>query len=130
VQTKEQLIVSDNCVDMDTEQLEQARASLPDLTTAADLAQIFQVLSDPTRVRIIALLADRELCVHAIAATLEMNQSAISHQLRTMRVMQLVRSRKEGRHVYYRLDDQHITTLFKQGLAHVQHRDLAGSRQS
>ena len=109
------------CADTDETQIAQARASLLSESLAGDLARVFQMLSDPTRLRIISLLAQHELCVHAIAATLELSQSAISHQLRTMRVLRLVQSRKAGRHVYYRLDDHHIADLFRQGIAHVQH---------
>jgi DNA-binding transcriptional ArsR family regulator len=109
------------CTQTDDIQIAQVQASLLDERLATDLAQVFQMLSDPTRLRIISLLAQHELCVHAITATLELSQSAVSHQLRTMRVLRLVQSRKAGRHVYYRLDDQHIADLFRQGLAHVQH---------
>ncbi len=96
-------------------------ASLVDGATAARLARVFQALSDPTRVRIISLLLEHELCVHTITEALGMQQSAVSHQLRTMRDMRLVRARKDGRHVYYTLDDRHIRDLFQQGLAHSQH---------
>jgi DNA-binding transcriptional ArsR family regulator len=96
-------------------------AAVLDIRTAGQLARVFQALSDPTRLRIIALLAGRELCVHTIVELLEMTQSAVSHQLRTMRDMRLVRSRKEGRHVYYTLDDAHIAELYALGLAHIQH---------
>jgi DNA-binding transcriptional ArsR family regulator len=109
------------CAETAETQIAQARVSLLEERHAVDLAQVFQMLSDPTRLRIISLLVQHELCVHAIVAALELSQSAISHQLRTMRVLRLVRSRKAGRHVYYRLDDQHIADLFRQGLAHVQH---------
>lgn len=90
-----------------------------DFATAQELARIFQVLSDPTRVRLVALLAEGELCVHTITAALGMTQSAVSHQLRTMRDMRLVRTRRAGRHIFYTLDDAHVTTLFRQALAHL-----------
>src|SRR3954447_15147162 len=92
-----------------------------DAVTAGRVVDIFQALSDPTRVRIISLLAERELCVHTIVEALGMSQSAISHQLRTMRDMRLVRARKDRRHVYYTLADRHIRDLYNQGLAHIQH---------
>lgn len=95
--------------------------SLLDVATATHVASMFQALSDPTRVRIISLLSERELCVHTIVEALDMTQSAVSHQLRTMRDMRLVRARKEGRHVYYCLEDGHIQDLYDQGLAHIQH---------
>ena len=92
-----------------------------DVHTAEQLARIFKALSDPTRVRIVALLAERELCVHDLAEALGMSHSAISHQLGTLREMRLVRFTKEGRHVFYTLDDDHIHSLFRQSLEHIQH---------
>ncbi|MFO7819277.1 MAG: metalloregulator ArsR/SmtB family transcription factor [Halanaerobacter sp.] len=83
------------------------------------LADTFKVLSDPTRIKIINALANKELCVCDISELLEMSQSAISHQLRKLREAKLVKHRKEGRTVYYSLDDYHIFQLFSQGLAHV-----------
>jgi len=82
---------------------------------------LFKALSDPSRVRIISALAHTELCVYDLAATLGMSQSAVSHQLRSLRELRLVRYRKEGRNVYYQLDDEHIQDLFQRGLEHVQH---------
>src|SRR5262245_46986545 len=105
----------------DCEGVEQAKESLVDSTTAQEVAQLFKALSDPTRVRLISVLAEHELCVHSIVEALGMTQSAISHQLQTLRMLRLVRSRKEGKHVYYTLDDTHIANLFRQGLAHIRH---------
>jgi ArsR family transcriptional regulator len=98
-----------------------AQERLIDGLTATRLAQTFKALSDPTRVRIISALSHNEMCVYDLAAALGMSQSAISHQLRTLREMRLVRFRKEGRHVYYTLDDEHIHDLFHQGLDHIEH---------
>lgn len=92
-----------------------------DAHTAEQLARTFKALSDSTRVRIIALLAERELCVHELAEALDMSHSAISHQLGTLREMRLVRFTKKGRHVFYALDDDHIDSLFRQSLEHIQH---------
>ncbi|HHS98350.1 MAG TPA: ArsR family transcriptional regulator [Chloroflexi bacterium] len=105
----------------DDGQVQEVQERLVDGVTAARLARTFKALSDPTRVRIISALSHRELCVHELAACLGMSQSAISHQLRTLREMRLVRRRKEGRHVFYTLDDDHIHDLFHQGLEHVEH---------
>lgn len=88
---------------------------------AEELAKIFQVMSDPTRLRIISLLAERELCVCDISAALEMSQSAVSHQLRVMRISRIVKYRKQGRIAFYSLDDDHVIKLFSQGLSHVAH---------
>lgn len=83
------------------------------------LADLFSILGDPTRVRIVDALSEGELCVCDIAEHVGMSESAVSHQLRLMRGMRLVRGRREGRCVYYTLDDQHILSLFQQGLRHV-----------
>lgn len=100
----------------------EAQAGLVDGLTATRLAQIFAALSDPTRVRLISALNGRELCVCDIAAVLGMTQSAVSHQLRLLRSLNLVRFRKEGRIVFYALDDEHIHDLFVRGLEHVAHQ--------
>jgi ArsR family transcriptional regulator len=83
------------------------------------LADTFRILGDPTRVRIVDALSEGELCVCDIAESVGQSESAVSHQLRLMRGMRLVRGRREGRCVYYTLDDQHILDLFQQGLRHV-----------
>jgi ArsR family transcriptional regulator, lead/cadmium/zinc/bismuth-responsive transcriptional repressor len=90
------------------------------LLVARRLAEVFKSLSDPTRLRIISMVSEREFCVTDLAAALEMEQSTISHQLRDMRKLGLVSFRREGRHVFYRLDDPHVRSLFEQGLAHIQ----------
>ncbi len=89
---------------------------------AGVLAETFRVLADPTRVRIISALAESPLCVHELATALDVTHSAVSHQLAMLREMGLVSFEKEGRHVIYRLDDEHIQDLFRQGLAHARHR--------
>ena len=83
------------------------------------LADTFRILGDPTRIRIVDALAEGALCVCDIAEHVGMSESAVSHQLRLMRSMRIVRGRREGRCVYYTLDDQHILSLFQQGLRHV-----------
>ncbi len=83
------------------------------------LADTFQMLASPTRLRIVEALALRELCVCDLAAVVGVSQSAISHQLRQMRQMRIVRYRKDGRMAYYRLDDPHVESLFATGLEHV-----------
>lgn len=98
-----------------------AHSHLIDGPTAARVAQLFKALSDPSRVRIISALIRTELCVHDLAAMLGMSQSAVSHQLRSLREMYIVRYRKQGRRVYYQLDDVHIFELFQGGLEHVSH---------
>jgi DNA-binding transcriptional ArsR family regulator len=85
------------------------------------LAEIFKALGDPTRIRILQALSECELCVCDLGAALGMTQSAISHQLRLLRTLRLVKGRKEGKLVFYSLDDDHITNLLAQGLAHIRH---------
>lgn len=86
------------------------------------MADIFKVLSDPTRIRILALLSHNEQCVTDIAAALNMTHSAISHQLRLLRSANLVKFTKEGKEVIYSLDDLHVLGLFDQALDHVKHK--------
>ena len=89
--------------------------------TSTHLADLFSALSDPTRLRIISVLLEGEMNVGDIAAKLQMTESAVSHQLRGLRQLRLVRARKTGRQVYYALDDDHIAKLYRLGLEHVEH---------
>jgi DNA-binding transcriptional ArsR family regulator len=84
------------------------------------LADTFRVLGDPTRVRILDALRDGELCVHALASRIALSESAVSHQLRLLRTMRLVRVRRDGRLAFYAVDDQHILELLAQASTHVQ----------
>ena len=101
------------------EAVEKVRAAMPDDATAVRLALTFGALSDRTRVKIIHALAQAELCVCDLSAILGLSQSATSHQLSLLRGLRLVKNRREGRMVFYSLDDSHILTLFRQGLEHV-----------
>src|SRR5438477_1273511 len=96
------------------------RRELLDDSAVVALSETFKALGDTTRVRILDALARSELCVCDIAHLLGLSESAVSHQLRLLRGMRLVRPRRAGRMVYYTLDDQHIVGLFEQGLEHVQ----------
>ncbi len=116
------------CTDARAEDVREARGLLLESEQARALAGIFKALSDPTRLRIISALAEREFSVGDLAEALGMEQSAVSHQLGDMRDMGLVRSRREGRHVYYRLDDEHVADLYAQGLAHAKHHESIGHR--
>lgn len=88
---------------------------------AQELADIFKILSNPTRVKILHVLSQSEMCVCDIVAVLGLTQSAISHQLRLLRASRLVKFRQAGKVVYYSLDDDHIEKLFTAGLEHVRH---------
>ncbi|WP_371381793.1 ArsR/SmtB family transcription factor [Sporomusa aerivorans] len=88
-----------------------------------ELAEMFKILGDPTRIKILHALSRQEMCVCDIAETLGMNQSAVSHQLRTLRAARLVKFRKDGKEAWYSLDDDHVISLMCQGLEHISHTD-------
>ena len=99
-----------------------AKASMPSEEDTRQVAETFKILGDPTRIKILHALTARELCVCDIAAVVAMGQSTVSHQLRLLRGVRLVKYRKEGKMVWYSLDDTHITLLLAQSFAHIQHR--------
>ncbi|MBE9191447.1 helix-turn-helix transcriptional regulator [Gloeocapsopsis crepidinum LEGE 06123] len=86
---------------------------------AQRMAEFFSLLGDPNRLRILSLLAEKELCVCDLAATLDMSESAVSHQLRTLRTMRLVSYRKQGRNVFYNLQDSHVLNLYHSVAEHL-----------
>ena len=92
---------------------------MPEEETLYDLAELFKVFGDSTRIRILWALDESEMCVCDIAAVLNMTQSAISHQLRVLKQARLVKNRRDGKVVYYSLDDEHIRQIFDQGLNHI-----------
>ena len=89
--------------------------------TSQKLANVFKILGDSTRIKLLALLATKEMRVSDIAESLDMGQSAISHQLRVLRDARLVKYRKEGKEAWYSIDDDHVVKLMRQGLDHVSH---------
>lgn len=115
--------IQDMCEELkiNPENIRLVKASMIDDTDALRLSEVFKVLGDQTRIKIIFALSRCDLCVCDIAETVGMTHSAVSHQLRLMRNMKLVKFRKEGKSVYYSLDDEHILTLFNQGMEHVKH---------
>lgn len=98
-----------------------ARAGLPDDERTQGLSALFGALADPNRVRLVAALDKEELCVGDLAATVGLSRSATSHQLRILRSLGLVRTRRDGRIIYYALDDDHVRTLYREALDHVAH---------
>jgi len=88
--------------------------------TAAHVAELFRAFSDTSRVRILSMLTHGEMNVGALAQAVGISESAVSHHLRGLRQMQLVRIRREGKEVFYRVEDEHIIALFQQGVKHVQ----------
>lgn len=98
-----------------------AKAELLPDDDVRQIAETFKILGDPTRIKILLALSRRELCVCDIAAVVDLGQSAVSHQLRLLRGARLVKYRKEGKMVWYLLDDQHISQLLAQSIEHIQH---------
>ncbi|MGE5243933.1 MAG: ArsR/SmtB family transcription factor [Betaproteobacteria bacterium] len=107
---------------LDPARVAAVRARLLGEDAVTALAETFRLLGDTTRVRILDALARSELCVCDLARLLGLSESAVSHQLRLLRGMRLVRPRRDGRMVFYTLDDQHIVRLVAQGLEHVEER--------
>ena len=98
----------------------RVKDQLPAEETLYDLAELFKVFGDTTRIKIICALFESEMCVCDLSCLLNMTQSAISHQLRVLKQARLVKFRKEGKIVYYSLDDNHINQIFNCGLCHIE----------
>lgn len=101
-------------------QVEQAIKNIPDSVTLQSICDIFKALSEPNRLKIVTALATCELCVCDLAAVSGSSESAVSHQLRILRNLKIVRYRREGKIVFYRLDDDHVKSLISQSIQHVQ----------
>ena len=108
-----------DCNVIHEEIVRQVKSRLPDEDKLYDLAELFKIFGDSTRIRILAALFESEMCVCDIAYLLNMTQSAISHQLRILRQPKLIKSRKDGKIVYYSLADEHVKLIFDQGLVHI-----------
>ena len=100
--------------------LEKVQGDMPDEESLYDLAELFKVFGDTTRIRILYVLFEAEMCVCDIAEILNMTQSAISHQLRVLKQARLVRNRREGKQIYYSLADDHVRTIIGQGMDHIE----------
>lgn len=103
--------------------VEKVNQQMPEEDKLYDLADFFKVFADSTRIKMLYVLMCSEMCVCDLAMTLHMTQSAISHQLRTLKQMNLVRNRREGKTVFYSLADGHIKTILSQGLDHIEEDD-------
>ena len=99
--------------------LDRVETEMPDEESLYDLAELFKVFGDTTRIRILYVLFESEMCVCDIAEILNMTQSAISHQLRVLKQARLVRNRREGKQIYYFLADDHVRTIIGQGMDHI-----------
>ena len=108
------------CDEIHEEVVKETKNHMPEDEMLYDLAELFKVFGDTTRIKILYALFSSEMCVCDIANLLNMTQSAISHQLRVLKQARLVKFRKEGKTVYYSLDDSHISQIFDCGLNHIQ----------
>ena len=102
--------------------VQRAREAQLPRSELSRLAELMSLLSDPTRLRIVAALDSAELCVCDLSATIGISESAISHQLRLMRDLEVVRTRRAGRRVFYSLDDEHVMSIYRQARDHIGHR--------
>lgn len=110
-----------SCTMIHEDVVKKVKKRMPQEEKLYDLADLFKVFGDTTRIKIMCALFEEEMCVCDIAALLGMNQSAISHQLRVLKQARLVKYRKEGKSVYYSLDDEHVKNIFDQGFNHISH---------
>ncbi|MEC0245510.1 metalloregulator ArsR/SmtB family transcription factor [Paenibacillus chitinolyticus] len=113
-------LCDDSCAGTETDGTALEHAKMNE-SMAVNLADMFKALGDPTRVKIIYALSQQELCVHDLSVVLEMGQSAVSHQLRYLRNVRIVKRRKSGKTVFYSLDDDHVKEIFRQTLQHLAH---------
>ncbi len=112
------------CKNLSDEGFRKIKEAMPDESVLFSLADFYKVFGDSTRIKIIYALFAGEMCVGTIANLLEMSQSSISHQLRVLKTNRLVKSRKEGKQVYYTLDDMHVQQIYKMGIDHINERGL------
>ena len=111
----------ENCIHENL--LKIVNEKMPDETELYDLSELFKVFGDSTRIRILFVLFEAEVCVCDLAKALNMTQSAISHQLRILKQNKLVKSRREGKSVFYSLSDDHVATIISVGLEHIEESD-------
>ena len=106
----------------DAATVEKVRAQMPETKQLSAMSDFFKVLGDETRMKIINALAHNELCVTDLAAALEMTQSAVSHQLKLLRMAHQVKARRAGKSIYYSLDDQHVIDILEEAHTHILHK--------
>ncbi len=117
------MIIEENIcknTNLDKEYLEKIQDGIPSNDEIYSLAELFKIFGDSTRIRIIYTIYKRSLCVHDIANVVNMSQSSVSHQLKNLKQARLVKSKKEGKEVYYTLNDEHIEKIFKLALEHIE----------
>lgn len=109
-----------DAIEIHSDLLKIVNTTLPEETELYDLAELFKVFGDSTRIRILFVLFEAEVCVCDLAAALNMTQSAISHQLKILKQSKLVKSRRKGKSVFYSLADGHVRTIIAQGREHIE----------
>lgn len=121
----EQKYINDCCDDdvVHSGAVERVKAAMPNEDMLYDAAELFKVFGDSTRTRILSALFIEELCVCDIAEILGMTKSAVSHQLRTLRQTKIVKARRSGKEVFYSLDDDHISRIYKTAMEHLREND-------
>ncbi len=119
MKTKVNNIESCSCNVIHGEVVSEVKGKLPEDETLYDLAELFKVFGDSTRIKILCALFEAEMCVCDLSALLNISQSAISHQLRVLKSARLVKFRRAGKVIYYSLDDEHIKHIFDEGLKHI-----------
>lgn len=117
--TDEKEIFCCDTVEVHEELVKIVEETMPDETELDSLAELFKVFGDPTRIRILFVLFEAEVCVCDLAKTLDMTQSAVSHQLRILKQSRLVKNRREGKSMFYSLADDHVRTMIAQGREHI-----------
>ncbi|MDO4719750.1 MAG: metalloregulator ArsR/SmtB family transcription factor [Peptostreptococcaceae bacterium] len=120
--SKTEKFIKCGCEQVHEDIVAEVKKDMPVDEKLYDLAEFFKVFGDTTRIKILYVLMKAEMCVCDIAAVLEMTQSAISHQLRFLKQARLVKYRKEGKTVYYSLDDEHVDRIFNMGMVHLEER--------
>jgi DNA-binding transcriptional ArsR family regulator len=116
---KSEIIESCNCNIIHEDTVSRVKDLLPKDEVLYDLAELFKAFGDTTRVKLLCALLESDMCVCDLAAVLGISQSAVSHQLRTLKAARLVKFRRDGKVVYYSLDDEHVKSIFNQGFKHI-----------
>ena len=116
---KDEIIESCNCNIIHEDTVLRVKDLLPKDEVLYDLAELFKAFGDSTRVKLLCALFESDMCVCDLAAVLGISQSAVSHQLRTLKASRLVKFRRDGKVIYYSLDDEHIKSIFNQGFEHI-----------
>ncbi len=108
-----------DCEAIDAEAIKKVKKKMPEVEKLYELSDFFKVMGDGTRIQLLWALEEGEMCVGDLAVLLEMTKSAISHQLKVLRLSKLVKTKKIGKNVYYSLDDEHVKLILEKGLEHI-----------